>query len=88
MISLNENLKSFRNQIISQCASKGVSTNVHFKPLSLMTAFQNEEARGSLAHSIDLFEREVSLPIYPQLSNEQVDYITKTIMDAINKVAH
>ena len=88
MISLNENLKSFRNQIISACANKGVSTNVHFKPLTLMSAFQNEEVRGSLSHSIDLFEREISLPIYPQLSNEQVDYISKTIMDAINEVAY
>jgi dTDP-4-amino-4,6-dideoxygalactose transaminase len=88
MISLNENLKSFRNKIISQCADKGVSTNVHFKPLSLMTAFQNEQVRGSLTHSIELFEREISLPIYPQLSNEQVDYISKTIMNAINEVAH
>jgi len=88
MISLNENLKSFRNQIISACANKGVSTNVHFKPLTLMSAFQKEEVRGSISHSIDLFEREVSLPIYPQLSNEQVDYISKTIMDAINEVAH
>jgi len=88
MISINENLKTFRNQIISQCANKGISTNVHFKPLSLMTAFQNEETRGSLANSIDLFEREISLPIYPQLSNEQVDYISNTIMDAIKKVAH
>ena len=87
MISLNENLKSFRNEIISACANKGVSTNVHFKPLTLMSAFQNEEVRGSLALSIDLFEREISLPIYPQLSNEQVDYISKTIMDAINEVA-
>ena len=88
MISLNENLKSFRNQIISACANKGVSTNVHFKPLTLMSAFQNEEVRGSLARSIDLFEREISLPIYPQLSDEQVDYISKTIMDAINEVAN
>ena len=88
MISLDENLKSFRNQIISACANKGVSTNVHFKPLSLMSAFQKEEVRGSLSHSIDLFESEISLPIYPQLSNEQVDYISKTIMDAINEVAH
>ncbi|MDA8769756.1 DegT/DnrJ/EryC1/StrS family aminotransferase [Schleiferiaceae bacterium] len=88
MISLNEKMKSFRNQIISACANKGVSTNVHFKPLTLMSAFQKEEVRGSLAHSIDLFEREISLPIYPQLSNEQVDYISKTIMDAINEVAY
>jgi dTDP-4-amino-4,6-dideoxygalactose transaminase len=88
MISLDENLKSFRNQIISHCANNRVSTNVHFKPLTLMSAFQNEEVRGSLAHSIDLFEREISLPIYPQLFNEQIDYISKTIMDAINDFAH
>lgn len=87
MISLSQDVKFFRNQIITLCANKGVSTNVHFKPLTLMTAFQNERVRGSLSNSIDLFEREISLPIYPQLSNEQVDYISKTVMDAIDEVA-
>ena len=87
MISLSQDVKFFRNQIITHCANKGVSTNVHFKPLTLMTAFQNEQVRGSLSNSIDLFEREISLPIYPQLSNEQVDYISKTVMDAIDEVA-
>ena len=88
MISLSQEVKFFRNQIITHCANKGVSTNVHFKPLTLMTAFQNEQVFGSLSNSIDLFEREISLPIYPQLSNEQVDYISKTVMDAIDEVAN
>ena len=87
MISLSQEVKSFRNQIITYCANKGVATNVHFKPLSLMTAFQNEQFCGSLSNSIDLFEREISLPIYPQLRNEQVDFISKTVMDAIDQVA-
>ena len=87
MISLSQEVKSFRNQIITYCANKGVSTNVHFKPLSLMTAFKNEQFCGSLSNSIDLFEREISLPIYPQLSNKQVDFISKTVMDAIDEVA-
>lgn len=88
MISLSQDVKQFRNQIITQCATKGVSTNVHFKPLNLMTAFQNEQYSGSLSNSIDLFEREISLPIYPQLSNQIVDYISNTIIDAIDKVAN
>ena len=87
MISLSKEFKSKRNQIINKCADEGVSTNVHFKPLSLMTAFQNEQVYGSLSNSIDLFEREISLPIYPQLSYEQVDYISKTVMNAIDEVA-
>ena len=86
MISLSKEFKSKRNQIINKCADQGVSTNVHFKPLSLMTAFQSEQFKGSLSKSIELFEREISLPIYPELSNEQVDYISKVLMDAINKV--
>ena len=88
MISLSQEVKFFRNQIITHCANKGVSTNVHFKPLTLMTAFQNEQVCGSISNSIDLFKREISLPIYPQLSNEQVDYISKTVMDAIDEVAY
>jgi dTDP-4-amino-4,6-dideoxygalactose transaminase len=88
MVSLNKELKPFRNVIITQCANNGVSSNVHFKPLTLMTAFQKEKTSGDLFKSIDLFEREISLPIYPQLTDKQVDYISRTLLDAINEVVN
>lgn len=86
MVSLKPELKAYRNDIIKVCSSQGVSTNVHFKPLSLMSAFKNEMIVGSIQRSIDLFEREISLPIYPQLTDEEIDFICKTLIDAIESV--
>lgn len=83
MISLNSELVKYRNSIINFAAEQGVSTNVHFKPLSYMTAFANEKKCGKLENSINLFEREISLPIYPQLTDLEVDYICSVIETAI-----
>lgn len=65
-----------RNEIIIKMAEVGISCNVHYKPLPMMTAYKN------LGFSIDdypnaysLFENEISLPLHTQLSDEDVKYV-------------
>ena len=36
--------------------------------------------------SYDNYSREISLPIYPQLTNEQVDYICEVVLTSYNNV--
>ncbi len=84
MIRLNTTLTPFRNDIINYCAANGVPTNVHFKPLSLMSAFKKDFENHRCPNSIDLFKSEISLPIYPQLLNEDVDFICSTLFRAIH----
>ncbi len=78
-----------RDAIIEEITELGVSVNVHFIPLPMLTAFKN------LSYDIDKFpiaydnySREISLPIYPQLTNEQVDYICEVVITSYKKVIH
>ncbi|WP_236716832.1 DegT/DnrJ/EryC1/StrS family aminotransferase [Elizabethkingia anophelis] len=76
-----------RDQIMELIALAGVSVNVHFIPMPMLTLFKN------LGYSIrnypvayDNYSREISLPIYPQLSNEDIDYICKTIEESYKAI--
>ncbi len=72
-----------RNQLIEWMAEKGVSTNVHFKPLPMMTAYKAEAAEAPNAY--DYYHNLITLPFYTKLSDEDVEYVceilTKTIME-------
>lgn len=76
-----------RDEIISIIASKGVAVNVHFQPLPLLTLFKNK------GYTIDKYpvaynnyKSEISLPIYPQLTKEQLKYIVDTVGFAVESI--
>jgi len=73
-----------RNSIITRMAELGVATNVHYKPLPMMTAYK---ALGidikDYPNAYQLFHNEITLPLHTRLSNEDVDYIITTLHEAI-----
>jgi dTDP-4-amino-4,6-dideoxygalactose transaminase len=76
-----------RDEVIDEIASHGVAVNVHFIPMPMLTFFKN------LGYDIDdypqsykNFSNEISLPIYPQLTEEEVDYVLSTLISAYEKV--
>jgi dTDP-4-amino-4,6-dideoxygalactose transaminase len=79
-----------RDAIIDAVMATGISVNVHFLPLPMLTAFKNLGFDiNDYPKAYEMYANEISLPIYPQLTNEQVDHICSTVTDAYNKiVAH
>jgi dTDP-4-amino-4,6-dideoxygalactose transaminase len=83
-ILLNKNLKNKRNEIIEKLQEKWISTNVHFKPLPLLTAYNNLWYKAdNIPNSIDKFEREISLPIWPWMNEEEVEYVVNNFIKLI-----
>ena len=73
-----------RNEIIVKMEERGVSTNVHYKPLPLLTAYKNLGFDiKDYPNAYGLFENEISLPIYSTLSDEEVDYITSSLLEIL-----
>lgn len=73
-----------RNEIIEKMAERGVATNVHYKPLPMMTAYKN------LGFSIDdypnaykLFANEITLPLHTKLSDEDVQYVIDNFKEIV-----
>lgn len=76
---------SERNEIIVKMEECGISTNVHYKPLPLLTAYKNLGFdMKDYPNAYALFENEMSLPIYTTLTDEEVDYIASNLLEIID----
>lgn len=75
-----------RSEIIVKMEEKGVSTNVHYKPLPLLTAYKNLGFDISdYPNAYGLFKNEISLPIYSTLSDEEVDYVIENLLKILDE---
>jgi len=76
-----------RDLIIEEITQKGVAVNVHFIPMPMLTVFKNLGYKiEDYPVAYDNYSREISLPIYPQLTNEQIDYICEAVLASYKKV--
>ena len=76
-----------RNDIIVKMAEAGVTCNVHYKPLPMMTAY--ERLGFDIANypaSYDFYRNEITLPLFTLLTDEQVEYVINTYLQAIAEV--
>ena len=72
------------NKVIEQMAERGIATNVHYKPLPMMTAYK---ALGfdikNYPNAYHLFENEITLPLHTCLSDEDVEYVICNFVEMI-----
>jgi dTDP-4-amino-4,6-dideoxygalactose transaminase len=67
------------NNIITELANYGISSNVHYKPLPLLSAYKNMGFDiKDYPNAYAQFENEITLPLHTCLTDEQVEYITDT----------
>ncbi|NBX37949.1 MAG: DegT/DnrJ/EryC1/StrS aminotransferase family protein [Flavobacteriia bacterium] len=79
--------ESQRDAIMQEIFEQEVAVNVHFQPLALLTAYKNlgyDIANYPVAY--DKYSREISLPIYYNLTKEQVDMVIQTVKVAYHRV--
>lgn len=75
-----------RNRIITRMAEIGVATNVHYKPLPMMTAYA--PISGGIErypNSYDYYKNLISLPLHTLLSDEEVEYVCETLKIAVRE---
>lgn len=75
-----------RREIIIKMAERGITTNVHFKPLPMMTGYKKlgfdiKDYPNAYAH----YANEITLPLFSRLTDEEVDYIIDNYTDVIKE---
>ena len=65
-----------RNEIIEKMAQNGVSTNVHYKPLPMMTAYDADIA--DYPNAYDYYHNLITLPLHTLLTDDDVTYVCDT----------
>ena len=75
------------NRVIEQMAERGIATNVHYKPLPMMTAYK---ALGfdikNYPNAYHLFENEITFPLHTKLTDEEVEYIISNFVDVMKNI--
>ena len=76
-----------RNEIIEKLNKKGIGLAVHYKPIHLLSYYKKnyDLDAENYSNANKLFNTIISLPIYPLLTNSEVDYITKTIKELFSE---
>ncbi|MEO8088592.1 MAG: DegT/DnrJ/EryC1/StrS family aminotransferase, partial [Bacteroidota bacterium] len=76
-----------RDEIIQKIFDKDVSVNVHFIPVPMMSFYK---AMGydikNYPNTFKLYSNEISLPVFYDLTEEQVEQVIKAVIDSVQEV--
>lgn len=70
-----------RNAIITKMAERGVATNVHYKPLPMMTAYGADCTAWPNAY--DYYHNLITLPLHTLLSDEDVEAVCEALKESV-----
>lgn len=72
------------NDVIIKMAERGIATNVHYKPLPMMTAYK---ALGfdikNFPNAYKMFENTMTLPLNTKMTEKDVEYIIENFVDIV-----
>ena len=75
-----------RNHIIERMAEKDIATNVHYKPLPLLTAYKNLGFKiEDYPNAYDLYKCEITLPLHTKLTDEQAERVINTFAGVLKE---
>lgn len=74
------------NEVIEEMAERGIATNVHYKPLPMMTAYKNLGfGIKDYPNAYHLFENEITLPLHTRLTDEDVAYVIDNFVEILKE---
>ena len=75
------------NDVITKMAERGIATNVHYKPLPMMTAYK---ALGfdikNFPNAYKMFENTMTLPLNTKMTEEDVEYVIENFVDIVKSL--
>lgn len=81
LIGKNENQ---RNELINKLAEQEITTNVHYKPLPMMTAYKNLGYNiKDYPNAYEMYKNEITLPLHTLLTDDEVNYIIEKVKEEL-----
>jgi len=82
-----EDLQITRDDFVREMESRGIGTSVHFIPLTEHPYYKEALRLKSqdYPNAADCYKRIVSLPIYPSMTGDEVEYVTQSVAEILQK---
>lgn len=87
LVRLKDKDEENRNSVIEKMAEKGIATNVHYKPLPMLTAYKNLGFDiKEYPNAFDMYKNEITLPLHTMLTDEEVEYVVNCFRGIIEDI--
>lgn len=87
MLRLSNATEAQRDAVIAAIARREVSVNVHFIPMPMLTVYKERGYRiADFPNTFRQYSREISLPVYYDLTDDQVDTVVAAVRSAVDEV--
>lgn len=87
LVRLNNVEIEKRNEIIFKMAERGIATNVHYKPLPMLTAYKKLGFKiEDFPNSYEFYKNEITLPLYTKLSQKEIVYIIENFKEVAGEL--
>ena len=84
LVRLLDKTREEANKVIEQMAERGIATNVHYKPLPMMTAYKSLGFDiNDYPNAYNLFANEITLPLNTKMSDEDLEYVIENFVDIV-----
>ena len=84
LVKLIGQTEEYRNDVIRRLATLGVASNVHYKPLPMMTAYKKLGYDiKDYPNAFDMYKNEITLPLYSKLTDDEAQYVIDSFKRAI-----
>jgi perosamine synthetase len=82
-----ERLKINRDQFIETLKEQGIGTSVHFIPLHLHPYYRDKFSYvpDDFPKATEIYQRIISLPIYPKMTESQVDHVVRAVSKTVQR---
>src|SRR5690606_19505607 len=82
-----EALTATRDEVISELRERGVGAGLHFVPLHLQTLYRDMANPARLPVATDAGRRILSLPLFPDMRDEDVTMVVDTLAEVLRRNA-
>ena len=81
---MKTNQKYNRNRVFEKLRNSGVFVNIHYIPIYLQPYYSSSYKKEDFEKSNEYYSEALSLPIYPGLTEENIQHVVDTIINPIN----
>ncbi len=86
-VRILDRTEEYRNKVIEKMAELGISTNVHYKPLPMLTAYKNLGFDiKNYPNAYKMYCNEITLPLNTLLTDDDVEIVVQELLKIIDKL--
>lgn len=87
LVRLLGKTRDITDKVIEQMAERGIATNVHYKPLPMMTAYKKLGFDiKNFPNAYHMFENEITLPLNTKMTDEDLEYVIENFVDIVSNI--